>query len=173
MSIADTRHSQPDTGAIAPSKRALSIAASATMALDARTKALKAAGQPVISFGVGEPDFPTPEPIKQAANRAMADNATHYTTVGGEPALREAIAARTAEFSGVPFTAGQVIATTGAKEALYLGMQALCDVGDEVVLPAPYWVTYSEQAKLAGAEIVQIDTHAPVGSCRLRTCART
>jgi aspartate aminotransferase len=161
VSIADTRHPQPDTGVAAPSKRALSIAASATMALDARTKALKAAGQPVISFGVGEPDFPTPEPIKQAANRAMGDNATHYTTVGGEPALREAIAERTAELSGVPFTAAQVIATTGAKEALYLGMQALCDVGDEVLLPAPYWVTYSEQAKLAGAKIVQIDTRAP------------
>src|SRR5438876_12021955 len=97
------------------------------MALDARAKQLKAAGQPVISFGVGEPDFPTPEPVKQAASQAMADDATHYTTVGGEPALREAIAERTAEQCGVPFTAGQVVATTGAKEALYLALQVLGD----------------------------------------------
>jgi aspartate aminotransferase len=124
------------------------------MALDARTKALKAAGQPVISFGVGEPDFPTPEPIKDAATRAMADNATHYTTVGGEPALRQAIAEHTAELCGVPFTAGQVVASTGAKEALYLALQVLCDSGDEVVLPAPYWVTYAEQARLAGASVI-------------------
>src|SRR5947199_10613765 len=98
--------------AAAPSARARAIAASATMALDARTKALKAEGKPVISFGVGEPDFPTPEPIKVAANQAMADNATHYTTVGGEPALRQVIAERTAELSGVPFSFGQVVATT-------------------------------------------------------------
>jgi aspartate aminotransferase len=161
VSLADTRNPTPETRSAAPSKRALSIAASATMALDARTKTLKAAGQPIISFGVGEPDFPTPEPIKDAANRAMGDNATHYTTVGGEPALREAIAERTAEASGVPFTAGQVIATTGAKEALYIGMQAVCDAGDDVLLPAPYWVTYAEQAKLAGANVVAIDTSAP------------
>jgi aspartate aminotransferase len=153
--------SSPATRGFSPSQRAQSIAASATMALDARTKALKAAGQAVISFGVGEPDFPTPEPIKQAATRAMADNATHYTTVGGEPALREAIAERTAELSGVAFAANQVIATTGAKEALYLALQATCDVGDEVLMPAPYWVTYAEQARLAGARTVAIDTQAP------------
>jgi aspartate aminotransferase len=153
--------SSPATRGFSPSQRAQSIAASATMALDARTKALRAAGQPVISFGVGEPDFPTPEPIKQAATRAMDDNATHYTTVGGEPALREAIAERTAELSGVAFAANQVIATTGAKEALYLALQATCDVGDEVLMPAPYWVTYAEQARLAGAHVVAIDTRAP------------
>jgi aspartate aminotransferase len=149
------------TSGFSPSKRAREIAASATMALDARTKALKAAGQPVISFGVGEPDFPTPEPIKQAAARAMADDATHYTTVGGEPALREAIAARTAEMTGVAFAPNQVVATTGAKEALYLAVQAVCEVGDEVILPAPYWVTYAEQVRLAGATVVQVDTESP------------
>jgi len=127
------------------------------MALDARTKALKASGKPVISFGVGEPDFPTPEPIKNAATRAMAENLTHYTTVGGEPALRQAIADHTAELSGVPFTASQVVASTGAKEALYLALQVLCDPGDEVVLPAPYWVTYAEQARLAGATVMAPD----------------
>ncbi|HEY3060398.1 MAG TPA: pyridoxal phosphate-dependent aminotransferase [Chloroflexota bacterium] len=151
----------PAARGFSPSKRALGIAASATMALDARTKALKAQGQPIISFGVGEPDFPTPEPIKQAATRAMGENATHYTTVGGEPALRDAIAERTAELSGVSFTRDQVIATTGAKEALYIALQAVCDVGDEVMLPAPYWVTYAEQARLAGAEVVPINTQPP------------
>jgi aspartate aminotransferase len=143
------------------SARARQISASASMALDARAKALKAAGQPIISFGVGEPDFPTPEPIKQAANRAMADDATHYTTVSGDPALRKLVADRTAEMTGVPFTWGQVIATSGAKEALYIAMQVLCDPGDEVLLPAPYWVSYAEQARMAGATVVPIDTSPP------------
>src|SRR5947209_20080589 len=106
-----------------PSARARGIAASASMALDARAKALKAAGQPIISFGVGEPDFSTPEPIKQAADRAMADNATHYTTVSGDPTLRKVIAERTAAVTGVPFTWNQVIVTSGAKDALYIAMQ--------------------------------------------------
>jgi aspartate aminotransferase len=143
------------------SARAQAVSASATMALDARAKALKASGQPVISFGVGEPDFPTPEPIKAAANQALADNATHYTTVNGDPALRQAIAERTAETTGVSFGVGQVIATSGAKEALYLACQAVCDPGDEVLIPAPFWVTYAEQARLAGATPVQIDTAPP------------
>jgi aspartate aminotransferase len=131
------------------------------MALDARAKALKAAGQPVISFGVGEPDFPTPQPIKKAAERAMADNATHYTTVSGDPSLRKLVAERTSEMTGVRFTWNQVIATSGAKEALYIAMQVLCDPGDEVLLPAPYWVSYAEQAKMAGAQVVPIDTWPP------------
>jgi aspartate aminotransferase len=131
------------------------------MALDARAKALKAAGQPIISFGVGEPDFPTPEPIKEAASRAMADNATHYTTVSGDPGLRKLVAERTAEMTGVPFTWNQVIATSGAKEALYIAMQVLCDPGDEVLMPAPYWVSYAEQAKMAGAVVVPIDSSPP------------
>jgi aspartate aminotransferase len=143
------------------SARAQNIEASASMALDARAKALKAAGQPVISFGVGEPDFPTPEPIKQAAERAMADDATHYTMVSGDPALRKLVAERTAEVTGVPFYWNQVIATSGAKEALFIAMQVLCDPGDEVLLPAPYWVSYAEQAKMAGATVVPIETSPP------------
>jgi aspartate aminotransferase len=143
------------------SARAQAVSASATMALDARAKALKASGKPVISFGVGEPDFPTPEPIKAAANQALAADATHYTTVNGDPALRQAIAERIAEVTGVAFSVGQVIATSGAKEALYLACQAVCDVGDEVLIPAPFWVTYAEQARLAGATPVQIDTSPP------------
>jgi aspartate aminotransferase len=140
------------------SARARNIEASASMALDARAKALKAAGQPIISFGVGEPDFPTPEPVKEAATRALAENATHYTTVSGDPALRRLIAERTSELTGVPFTWNQVITTTGAKEALFIAMQVLCDAGDEVLLPAPYWVSYAEQAKMAGATVVPIET---------------
>jgi aspartate aminotransferase len=143
------------------SQRAQNIEASASMALDARAKAMKAAGQPVISFGVGEPDFPTPEPIKDAATRALADDATHYTTVSGDPALRKLVAGRTAEMTGVPFSWNQVIATSGAKEALYIAMQVLCDPGDEVLLPAPYWVSYAEQAKMAGARVVPIETRPP------------
>src|ERR1700704_37506 len=131
------------------------------MALDARAKQLKAAGQPILWWGVGEPDFPPPEPIKQAATRAMADNATHYTTVSGDPALRKLVAERTSEMTGVPFSWSQVIATSGAKEALYIAMQVLCDPGDEVLLPAPYWVSYAEQAKMAGATVVPIETRAP------------
>src|SRR5437762_2175478 len=143
------------------SARARQIEASASMALDARAKALKAAGQAVISFGVGEPDFPTPDPVKQAATRALAEDATHYTTVSGDPALRKLVAERTAEMTGVPFTWNQVIATSGAKEALYIATQVLCDPGDEVLLPAPYWVSYAEQAKMAGATVVPIQTRSP------------
>jgi aspartate aminotransferase len=143
------------------SERARGIAPSASMALDARAKTLKATGKPIISFGVGEPDFPTPDLIKQAARRAMDDNATHYTTVSGDPALRKLVAERTAEMTGVPFSWSQVIATSGAKEALYIAMQVLCDPGDEVLLPAPYWVSYAEQAKMAGATVVPIDTQPP------------
>jgi aspartate aminotransferase len=131
------------------------------MALDARAKALKAEGLPIISFGVGEPDFPTPEPIKAAAERAMAANVTHYTTVSGDPALRTLVAERTTEVTGIPYTWQQVIASSGAKEALYIAMQVLCDPGDEVLLPAPYWVSYAEQAKLADAIVVPIDSGPP------------
>jgi len=154
MSIAPRR-------GLAASARARQLSPSASMALDAKAKALKAAGQPIISFGVGEPDFPTPELIKRAAERAMADNATHYTTVSGDPVLRTLVADRLAEMTGVPFKWNQVIATSGAKEALYIGMQVLCDPGDEVLMPAPYWVSYAEQARLAGATVVPIDSTPP------------
>src|ERR671932_319764 len=111
--MADVQSAQRATRTLL-SARAQAVSASATMALDARAKALKASGRPVISFGVGEPDFPTPEPIKTAANHALAADATHYTTVNGDPALRQAIAERTAEVTGVSFSVGQVIATSGA-----------------------------------------------------------
>lgn len=150
--------SATDSGSFQPSRRSRQIAPSATMALEGKAKALKAAGHDVISFGVGEPDFPPPEQVKQAAAKAIADNVSHYSTVGGEPALREAIANRIAEVSGVPFTANQALATSGAKEALYLAFQATCDEGDEVLIPAPYWVSYAEQARLAGATPTIIPT---------------
>ena len=143
------------------SARARGIEPSASMALDARAKALKAQGQPIISFGVGEPDFPTPEPVKTAANEALIADLTHYTTVSGDPTLRKLVAERTSEMTGVPFTWSQVIATSGAKEALFIAMQVLCDPGDEVLLPAPYWVSYAEQAKMAGARVVPISSSPP------------
>jgi aspartate aminotransferase len=91
----------------------------------------------------------------------MADNATHYTTVSGDPSLRMVIADRTAELTGVPFSWNQVIVSSGAKEALYIAMQVLCDPDDEVLLPAPYWVSYAEQARLAGGVVVPIDSTPP------------
>lgn len=108
-------------------------------------------GIKVISFSVGEPDFDTPEPIKQAAIAGIHANHTHYTPTGGTIELRKAIAARVSADQGLSYGIGQVTVTTGAKEALYLAFQALCDEGDEAVIPAPYWVSYVEQAKLAGA----------------------
>src|SRR5207244_6090855 len=93
--------------------------------------------------------------------RALAENATHYTTVSGDPTLRRLIAERTSELTGVPFVWNQVIASSGAKEALYIAMQVLCDPGDEVLLPAPYWVSYAAQAKTAGAAVVPIETTPP------------
>lgn len=146
------------TDRLAVSARAGNITASASMALEAKAKALRASGKPIISFGVGEPDFATPAPVKQAAEAAMVADKTHYTAVGGEPLLKQAIAEHTAEQSGVPFAPAQVLATTGAKEALYLAFQATCDVGDEVIIPAPFWVSYAEQVKLAGAEPIIVQT---------------
>ena len=128
------------------------------MALDARTKALKAAGQPIISFGVGEPDFPTPEPIKHAASRAMADDRRTTPRSAASPPCGRRSRSTRPRSPASRSRPSQVIATTGAKEALYLALQAVCDVGDEVLMPAPYWVTYAEQARLAGATVVPIDT---------------
>jgi aspartate aminotransferase len=124
---------------------------SATSAMNARVQQLRAEGVNVISFSVGEPDFNTPNPVKEAAIAAIHNNHTHYTPAGGIAELRKAVAARVTQDQGISYGIGQVTVTTGAKEALYLAFQALCDEGDEVVVPAPYWVSYVEQARLAGA----------------------
>jgi len=140
------------------SARTLAVQPSATMAVESRVKQLRAAGEAVIGFGAGEPDFPTPEPIKQAAIEAIHRNFTKYTETGGMMALKEAIAARETENTGIPFTAAQVATHTGGKESLYLAFQALCEPGDEVLIPAPYWVSYVEQVRLAGATPVIVPT---------------
>jgi len=141
------------------SQRIGSIAESATLKVDAKAKALKAAGRPVVSFAAGEPDFPTPEHIVEAAVAAVRDPKNHrYTPAAGLPELREAIAAKTLRDSGVEVAPSQVIVTNGGKQAVYQAFATLLDPGDEVLVPAPYWTTYPEAIKLAGG--VQVDVFA-------------
>ncbi len=142
------------------SARVQAVLPSATMAVEGRVKQLRAAGEPVIGFGAGEPDFPTPEPIKQAAVEAIRNNFTRYTETGGMAALKEAIAAHESAKTGLTYTAAQVAAHTGGKESLYLAFQALCERGDEVLIIAPYWVSYVEQVRLAEATPVIVPTTA-------------
>src|SRR5271165_926264 len=133
------------------SARATAVSPSATLAVDAKAKALQAAGEHVIGFGAGEPDFPTPEHIVEAAVVACRMPASHhYTPTGGLPALREAIAVKTKRDSGYEVAASQVLVTNGAKQAVANAFAVLCDPGDEVLLPAPYWTTYPESIALAG-----------------------
>ena len=137
------------------------IAESATLAVDAKAKALKAAGRPVIGFGAGEPDFPTPPAIVAAAQAACADPKNHrYSPAAGLPELKEAIAAKTARDSGYRVTASQVLVTNGGKQAVYQAFATLLDPGDEVLLPAPYWTTYPEAITLAGGKPVDVVTDA-------------
>ncbi len=141
------------------SARVGGISESATLAVDVTAKALQAAGRPVIGFGAGEPDFPTPPEIVQAAVAACADPANHrYTPVAGLPELRAAIAAKTARDSGYQIEPRQVLITNGGKQAVYQAFAALVDPGDEVLLPAPYWTTYPEAIALAGGEAVVVPT---------------
>lgn len=146
------------------SKRIGSIAESATLAVDAKAKALKAAGAPVIGFGAGEPDFPTADYIVEAAVIAARDPKSHrYSPAGGQPALKEAIAAATLRDSGLEVSPGQVLVTNGGKQALYNAFAALVDPGDEVLLPAPYWTTYPESIALAGGVTVEVPTDETTG----------
>jgi aspartate aminotransferase len=139
-------------------RRLAQLEASATAVMNARVQQMRAEGADVISFSVGEPDFNTPDPVKQAAIDAINNNHTHYTPAGGIAELRRAVAARISKDQGVSYGIAQVTVTAGAKEALYLAFQAICDEGDEAIIPAPYWVSYIEQAKLAGATPVTIAT---------------
>jgi len=146
------------------SARIAAIAESATLAVDAKAKALKAAGEPVIGFGAGEPDFPTPAAIVEAAVAACRDPRNHkYTPAGGLPDLRDAIVAKTARDSGYAVTASQVLVTNGGKHAVYNTFAALLDPGDEVLLPAPYWTTYPEPIALAGGVPVVLPTDESSG----------
>jgi len=146
------------------SRRVAGITESATLAVDAKAKALKAAGRPVIGFGAGEPDFPTPDYIVAAAEAACRDPRNHrYTPTGGLPELREAIAAKTARDSGLQVSPAQVLVTNGGKQALYEAFATLLDPGDEALLPAPYWTTYPESIRLAGGVPVEVVTDESSG----------
>ncbi|MGZ4642141.1 MAG: pyridoxal phosphate-dependent aminotransferase [Blastococcus sp.] len=139
------------------SRRVGSIAESATLAVDAKAKALKAAGKPVIGFGAGEPDFPTPDYIVEAAIAACRQPAMHrYTPAGGLPALKEAIVAKTARDSGLQVAPANVLITNGGKQAVYESLATMLDPGDEVLLPAPFWTTYPEAIRLAGGVPVPV-----------------
>lgn len=139
------------------SSRIAAIAESATLAVDAKAKALKAAGKPVIGFGAGEPDFPTPSYIVQAAIAAAGQPANHrYTPTPGLVELREAIVAKTLRDSHYVITADQVLVTNGGKQAVYQAFATTINPGDEVILPSPYWTTYPECIKLAGGVAVEV-----------------
>ena len=146
------------------SERVSAITGSATLAVDAKARALRAAGRPVIGFGAGEPDFPTPGYIVEAAQRAAAEPRFHkYTATAGLPELREAVAAKTARDSGYQVAPGQVLITNGGKQAVYQTFATLTDPGDEVLLPTPYWTTYPEVIALAGGVPVPVMTDESTG----------
>ena len=154
-----TEHSAPTTTSTRSrvSARVAAIAESATLAVDAKAKALKAAGRPVIGFGAGEPDFPTPDYIVEAAVKAAQDPVNHrYSPAAGLPVLREAIAAKTLRDSGYEVKPSDVLVTNGGKQAVFQAFAAILDPGDEVLLPAPYWTTYPEAIRLTGAEPVEV-----------------
>jgi len=146
------------------SRRVAAISESATLAVDARAKALKAAGEPVIGFGAGEPDFPTPAHVVDAAVDAARDPRNHrYTPAAGLPELKDAIAAKTLRDSRVEVSPNQVLVTNGGKHAVYNTFEALLNPGDEVLLPAPYWTTYPEPIALAGGVSVVLPTDVDSG----------
>ncbi len=146
------------------SARVAAVAESATLAIDAKAKALKAAGVDVIGFGAGEPDFPTPHFIVEAAARACADPRNHrYTPTAGLPELREAIAAKTLRDSGLTIEPSQVLVTNGGKHAIYNAFATLLDPGDEVLVPEPYWTTYPEAIRLAGGVPVFVPSSVSSG----------
>ena len=146
------------------SRRIGAIQESATLAIDAKAKALQAAGEPVIGFGAGEPDFPTPAHIVEAAVLAARDPAMHrYTPAGGQPGLKDAIVMKTKRDSGYSVTAAQVLVTNGGKQAVYNTFASLCDPGDEVLVQAPYWVTYPEAITLAGGVPVYVQSTIDTG----------
>lgn len=152
-----TTDAAPTTDRPRIASRIAAIAESATLKVDSKAKALKAAGRPVISFAAGEPDFATPQHVVDAAVAAAQDPANHrYTPATGLPELKRAIADKTARVSGVTVDPAQVIVTNGGKQAVYQAFQTVVDEGDEVLLPAPYWTTYPEAVRLAGGVPVDV-----------------
>ena len=141
------------------SARVSRIAPSATLAVTNKAKALKAAGQPVVGFGAGEPDFPTPDYIVEAAVAACKDPKNHrYGPAGGMPELKQAIAEKTKRDSGYEVEPGQVVVTNGGKHAVYNALAGVVDPGDEVIIPAPFWTTFPEPVRLAGGVPVEVPT---------------
>jgi aspartate aminotransferase len=146
------------------SRRLAAITESATLAVDAKAKLLQAEGESVIGFGAGEPDFPTPDHIVEAAVAACRDPRNHrYTPAGGLAELREAVAVKTKRDSGYDCSAAQVLVTNGGKHAVFTAFAVLCDPGDEVIVPAPYWTTYPEAIALAGGVPKVIETTEETG----------
>ena len=145
------------------SARAQALQPSLTLAIAARAKALKADGRDICSLSAGEPDFDTPAFIRQAAAQALESGLTRYGPAAGEPALREAIAQKLTQENQVPTSADQVLVTNGGKQALYNLFQVLLKPGDELLLPAPYWLSYPEMARLAGASVRLIPSSAGEG----------
>lgn len=139
-------------------QRAVNISPSPTLAIDGKAKQMKAAGIKVINFGIGEPDFETPENIKAAAIEAIKAGETRYTPAGGTLKLKQAIVDKLLKDNGLEYQINQITVSVGAKHSLYNAFQVLCEPGDEVILPAPYWVSYIEQIKLSGAEPVILPT---------------
>ncbi|MFD7918905.1 pyridoxal phosphate-dependent aminotransferase [Streptomyces sp. NPDC059740] len=162
MSAATSPEGSPEPPVQSPTQRRVSarvgsISESATLAVDAKAKALKAAGRPVIGFGAGEPDFPTPGYIVDAAAEACRDSKYHrYTPAGGLPELKAAIVAKTRRDSGYEIEPANVLVTNGGKQAIYEAFAAMLDPGDEVIVPAPYWTTYPESIRLAGGVPVPV-----------------
>lgn len=140
------------------SKRAASLAPSLTLAIDSKAKQMKAEGQDVVGFGAGEPDFDTPQHIKDAAAKALAEGFTKYTPSAGIPELRQAIADKFKRENGLSYKPSQIIVSCGGKHSCYNIMMATCQEGDEVIIPAPYWLSYPEMVKLAGATPVILQT---------------
>jgi aspartate aminotransferase len=140
------------------SQRAASLSPSLTLAIDAKAKAMKAAGQDVVGFGAGEPDFDTPQHIKDAAAKALAAGFTKYTPSSGIPELRQAIADKFKRENGLTFKPSQIIVSCGGKHSCFNVILATCEPGDEVLIPAPYWLSYPEMVKLAGAKPVILPT---------------
>ncbi|MBM7613739.1 pyridoxal phosphate-dependent aminotransferase [Alkaliphilus hydrothermalis] len=134
------------------------IAASVTLAIDSKAKQMQAEGINVISFGVGEPDFNTPDHIKKAAIEAMDKGITRYTAASGLPKFREAICTKLKEDNGVEYTPDQIVVSNGAKQSLFNSLQAICNPGDEVIVPVPYWVSYVELVKMADAVPVFVES---------------
>jgi aspartate aminotransferase len=140
------------------SSRAVSLAPSLTLAISAKAKELRARGEDVIGLGAGEPDFDTPQHIKDAAAQALADGFTKYTPSSGIPELRQAVADKFQRDYGVEYEPSQIIVSSGGKHSCFNVIYATCEAGDEVIIPAPYWLSYPEMAKLAGAKPVILDT---------------